>query len=82
MPLNKEKTMVKNKKAILVDLQLQVRVIITDDIDLESDDEFAQATEKVLKERIKEDPTYFINEHIVNYEDDIKNPFDPEHDAV
>ena len=67
------------KKAILVDVELQVRVVVDEQVDPNIDKEFDEAVQKKILESIKNDDT-FISENIVDFDDDLETPYDQEYD--
>jgi len=73
--------MAEEKKALLVDVNLKVRVIVDTDVDPETDPEFEEAVFNAVKSRIAEEGVSFIAEGIEDYNDDVENPFDPEYDG-
>jgi hypothetical protein len=68
------------KKALLVKVNLLVRVIVDSDVDPEVDSEFELAVMASVKSRIQEEGVSFIAEAIEDYNDDIENPYDSEYD--
>lgn len=70
-----------NKKAMLVDVNLKVRVIIDESVDPEVDPEFEEAVMNAVRSRMSEEGISFIAEGIDDYNDDKENPFDPEYDG-
>jgi hypothetical protein len=68
------------KKAVLVDIDLKVRVIIGESIDPNMDEEFDEALLRAVKHRIKEEGRSFLTEGIQDFQDDIENPYNPEFD--
>ena len=69
-----------SKKAILVNVEFTLRVVVDQDIDPNVDPEFEKAVKDRLLFRIKEEGTKFISEHIEDFYDDLKNPYNPEFD--
>ena len=70
----------KNHKAILVDVHIQVRVIIHDEIDPDSDKEFDEMITERISTRIRDEGSSFIGGSINDYNDDEVNPYNPEYD--
>ena len=70
-----------NKKAMLVRVNLLVRIIIDDRVDPDVDKEFDETVAAVIKNRLSEEGVSLISEGIFDYEDDLENPFDPEYDS-
>lgn len=68
------------KKAILVNVDLLVRIIIDDSIDPDIDPEFDEAVTNAVKGRLSEEGISFISEGISDYNDDKETPYDPEFD--
>lgn len=71
---------VKEKKALLVDVNLKLRVIVNEDVDPNMDEEFEEAVLLNVKHRIKEEGRSFIAQGIDDFNDDIENPYNKEFD--
>ena len=68
------------RKALLVNVNLQVRVIIDENkVDPETEALDEIVADKV-RDRLKEEGTSFIGENIEDYNDDVENPFNPDFD--
>ena len=73
--------MAKDKKVLLVDVSLQVRVVVDTQIDPDTDiDDFNKVVNKRIKARMDEEGAAFIGGGIEYYKDDLENPYDPELD--
>lgn len=70
----------KQKKAVLVDLELKIRVVIGEDVDPNMDEEFEKALLLKVKKRIKEEGHTFLANGIVDFQDDIEDPYNEEFD--
>lgn len=70
----------KDKKALLVKVDLLVRVVVDSDVDPEIDSEFEMAVMASIKSRMQEEGISFIAEGIEDYNDDTENPYDSEYD--
>jgi len=68
------------KKAMLVNIDLLVRVIIDDSVDPDVDPEFDEAVTNAVRERLADEGISFIGEGINDYRDDEQDPYDPEYD--
>lgn len=73
--------MKENKKALLVDVNLKVRVIVDESVDPDVDPEFEEAVQEAVRHRMSEEGISFIASGIDNYDDDKINPFDPDFDV-
>lgn len=71
-----------NKKAVIVKVELELRVIIDDNLDMDIDNE---EVNKILLDkintRVEEEGASYIGENITDYDDDLENPYDPEFDS-
>ena len=70
----------KDKKALLVNIDLQVRVVIDEHIDPNMDPEFDEMVKKAVDKRLKEEGVSFIGENIQDFNPDEENPYNPEFD--
>jgi len=71
-----------NKKAVLVTVELEIRVIVDEVTDPDVDyKEFNEAVHLRMTKRMKEEGGTFIGEGISDYNDDLENPYDSEFDA-
>jgi len=68
------------KKAVLVNVDLLVRVVVDHNLDLDYDQEFEEVVAEAVKTRLKEEGVSFIAEGINDYRDDTEDPYDPEFD--
>jgi uncharacterized protein (DUF2267 family) len=68
------------KKAYLVDVTLQVRVVVKEHIDPNMDDEFDEAVYKVIKERLEEERLKYVSENITDFDEDEICPYNPKYD--
>jgi hypothetical protein len=68
------------KKAVLVNIDLLVRVIVDDFVDLDVDPEFDEVVTNAVRGRLSEEGISFIAEGINDYREDEENPYDPEYD--
>tara|TARA_R110002020_G_scaffold29571_13_gene93252 strand:- start:1518 stop:1730 length:213 start_codon:yes stop_codon:yes gene_type:complete len=68
------------KKAMLINIDLLVRIIIDDTVDLDHDPEFEEIVTEVVKNRLREEGVSFIAEGINDYREDEENPYDTEFD--
>jgi hypothetical protein len=68
------------KKAMLVNIDLLVRVIIDDFVDPDVDPEFDETVTNAVKARLADEGVSFIGEGINDYRDDEETPYDPEFD--
>jgi hypothetical protein len=73
--------MAKDKKAVLVEVNLLARIIIDEDIDMDSDiEEVNKVITKEVKKLIENKGDFYIGEGIENYQLDVTNPYNPETD--
>ena len=70
-----------SKKAITVDVNLKVRVVVNDTVDPNTDPEFEEAVTNSVRGRLAEEGISFIAEGINDFNDDKETPFDPEYDG-
>lgn len=68
------------KKAMLVNVDLLVRVIIDDSVDPDYDDFFDEIVTNAVRQRLADEGISFIAEGINDYRNDEENPYDPEYD--
>ena len=68
------------KKAVLVNVDLLVRIVIDDFVDMDHDPEFEELVTDAVKARLKEEGVSFIAEGINDYREDRENPYDSEFD--
>lgn len=68
------------KKAVLVDIDLTIRVIVDEEMDLDIDPEFDETVTNMIRQRLAEEGISFIAEGINDYRDDNECPYDPEYD--
>lgn len=68
------------KKAMLVNIDLLVRVIVDDFVDPDVDPEFDEVVTNAVRARLAEEGISFIGEGINDYRDDEETPYDPEFD--
>ena len=68
------------KKAMLVNIDLLVRVIVDDFVDPDVDPEFDETVTNAVKARLADEGVSFISEGINDYRDDEETPYDPEFD--
>ena len=68
------------KKAVLVDINLRVRVIVNEDMDLDIDPVFDELVTNAVRNRISDEGIAFIAEGIDDYNDDKETPYDKEWD--
>jgi heat shock protein HspQ len=68
------------KKAYLVDVTFQVRVVVKEHIDPNMDEEFDEAVYKVIKERLEEEKLKYVSENIIDFDEDETNPYNPKYD--
>lgn len=69
-----------NKKAYLVNIDLEIRVTIDETLDPNIDPEFDKAVMDKLKFRLLEEGESFILEGINEFNEDKECPYDPEFD--
>jgi len=70
------------KKAVLVDIDLIVRVIVDEELDMDIDPMFDEIVTNAVRSRLSDEGISFIAEGIDDYNDDLENPYDPEWDNV
>lgn len=68
------------KKAYLVDVTFQVRVVVKEHIDPNMDEEFDEAVYKVIKERLEEEKLNYVSENIIDFDEDEINPYNAKYD--
>ena len=71
-----------NKKAIVVSVELEIRIIIDDRLDPDVDhEELNEAVHTRISKRMKDEGPSFIGEGINDYNDDEENPYDYAYDG-
>lgn len=68
------------KKAVLVKIDLLVRVIVDEDMDLDIDPVFDELVTNAVRARLSDEGISFIAEGIDDYNDDKETPYDKEWD--
>lgn len=64
------------KKAMLVNINLLVRVIVNNSIDPDVDPEFDEAVTNAVRRRLADEGISFIGEGINDYRDDEQDPYE------